>query len=396
RVDNSYYGTSPVLVKVMSTGTPSHTIRVTMNGFREYVQQVSMNPGKDETVPIFAPLVPLAQYGSIYVSSDPSGAIASLDSGVQYLTPCTFSQVVSGIHTVMVSKAGYNPYTTQIQVNSNAQPRIFAPLTRYQTTGTLYVDSNPQGADLKIDNAWQGQTPQRVGNLESGYHTIKLQLAGYQMITQQVLISAGQDTRISSSLVRNPPEVKSGSVTVSSNPPGATVYLNNDYQGITPDSGSLDLTDLTPGIYTILIRAPQREEYSTTITVLAGQVTPVQVELKAPVTPSALNGTLGISSSPSGAQVFLDNVFVGITPLTLSSVKPGEYELILKMDRFQDYSNRVQISAGMTTTASVNLSPLQKPTESPTPVPTQSPVSVILVPISLAIGALFFVRRFRS
>ncbi|MDD1730067.1 MAG: PEGA domain-containing protein, partial [Methanospirillum sp.] len=116
RVDDSYYGTSPVLVKVMSTGTPSHTIRVTMNGFREYVQQVSMNPGKDETIPIFAPLVPLAQYGSIYVSSDPTGAIASLDSGVQYLTPCTFSQVVSGIHTVMVSKAGYNPYTAQIQV----------------------------------------------------------------------------------------------------------------------------------------------------------------------------------------------------------------------------------------------------------------------------------------
>lgn len=392
-VDTDYYGSTPVLVKITTTATPSHDIRVTMSGYRDYTEHISSNPGKEQIYPILATLVPLAQYGSIYVSSDPSGALATLDGGTQYMTPCTFNQVTTGMHTVTVSKEGYNQYTTQVQVNANAQPKIYAPLTRYQKTGTLFVDSEPQGADIKVDNIWQGQTPQQVGNLESGYHTVKLQLSGYQTVSQQVLITAGQQTSIRQSLVKTPPEITTGSVAVSSTPPGAFVSLNTDYQGVTPVSGSLDLTDITPGVYTITLTAPQHETYSSTITVIAGQVTPVQVELKSPVIPSSQNGTLSVSSSPAGAQVLLDNLYIGITPLTLSSVKSGQYGLTLKMDEYQDYINQVRIEAGMSTTASVNMTPAQKPTA--TPVPTQSPLPVILVPIGLGVGALLL-RRFRQ
>jgi len=387
-VDTDYYGTTPVQVKILSTATPSHDIRVTMNGYRDYTQHISTNPGNGEVYPIYATLVPLAQYGSIYVSSDPSGALATLDGGTQFLTPCTFNQVLSGLHTVTVSKEGYNQYTTQVQVNFNAQPSVYAPLTKYQTTGTLFADSMPQGADIRVDNAWQGQTPQQVGNLESGYHTVKLQLSGYQTVSQQVLITAGQQTSIRQSLTRTPPDITTGSVAVSSTPSGASVFLNNDYQGMTPVSGSLDLTDITPGVYTITLTAPQLETYSTTITVISGQVTPVQVELKSPVVPSSQNGTLIVSSSPAGAQVLLDNLYMGITPLTLSSVKPGQYGLILKMEQYQDYANQVRIEAGMSTTASVNMTPMQNPTA--TPAPTQSPFPGILVPVCLGVGALLF------
>jgi len=392
-VDTDYYGGTPVLVKIPTTVTPSHDIRVTMNGYRDYTEHISTNPGKEQIYPILATLVPLTQYGNIYVSSDPSGALATLDGGTQYLTPCTFNQVISGMHTVTVSKEGYNQYTTQVQVNFNAQPRVYAPLTKYQKTGTIFVDSVPQGADIKVDNMWQGQTPQQVGNLEGGYHTVKLQLSGYQTISQQVLITAGQQTSIRQSLVKNPPEITTGSVAVSSTPPGASVFLNTDYQGVTPASGSLDLTDITPGVYTITLTAPQRETYSSTITVIAGQVTPVQVELKSPKVPSSQNGTLSVSSSPAGAQVLLDNLYIGITPLTLSSVKPAQYGLILKMEQYQDNVNQVRIEGGMSTTVSVNMTPIQQPTT--TPVPTQSPFPVVLVPVSMGTGGLLF-RRLRQ
>ncbi|WP_319579356.1 PEGA domain-containing protein [uncultured Methanospirillum sp.] len=389
-VDTDYYGGTPLLVKIPTTATPSHDIRVTMNGYRDYTEHISTNPGKEQIYPILATLVPLTQYGGIYVSSDPAGALATLDGGTQYLTPCTFNQVISGMHTVTVSKEGYYQYTTQVQVNFNAQPRVFAPLTKYQKTGTLFVDSVPQGADIKVDNMWQGQTPQQVGNLESGYHTVKLQLSGYQTISQQALITAGQQTSIRQSLVKTPPEISTGSVAISSTPPGASVSLNTDYQGVTPVSGSLDLTDITPGVYTITLTAPQRETYSSTITVIAGQVTPVQVELKSPKVPSSQNGTLSVSSSPAGAQVLLDNLYIGITPLTLSSVKPAQYELILKMEQYQNNVNQVRIEGGMSTTVSVNMTPIQKPTT--TPVPTQSPFPAVLVPISMGTGALLFRR----
>ena len=402
--DSSIQGSSPVLVKVMSTATPSHDIRISKYGYRDYTQHLSVNPGPDQTYPIYAQLIPLAQYGSIYVTSSPSGALATLDSGQQYLTPCTFTSVFPGTHTLTVSKSGYNSNTQQVVTGLPGQSTqsVYVPLTIIQTTGTLYVNSQPQGADVKVDNSWQGQTPQRVGNLASGYHSVKLQLSGYQTITQQVMITAGQETQISPVLVKEPPEVKTGSISVSSNPPGASVSLNNDFQGITPQTGYLDLTDLTPGVYTILLKEPQHEDYSSSITVTAGQTTPVNVELKAPVTPAAINGTLSVSSSPSGAQVFLDNRLVGVTPVSISTVVPGQYGLLLKMNGYTDYMNQVQIAAGMSTSASINLTPLPPVSQTGTPVTTSSPVPtqtrsslpVLLVPAGL-LGALLLIRRNR-
>lgn len=399
--DSGYQGTSPVLVKVMTTATPSHDLKISMNGYRDYTQHISMNPGSGQTVPLYISLSPYAQYGSIAVTSNPSGALATLDSGQQYLTPCTFTLVLPGTHMLTVSKAGYNTYSQQVSVSTGSQS-VYAPLTVIQTTGTLFVDSIPQGADVKVDNTWQGQTPQQIGNLASGYHNVKLQLSGYQTVTQQVLITAGQQTQISPTLVKNPPLTKTGDISVSSNPPGASVYLNGDYQGVTPASGYLDLTDLTPGVYTILLKEPQHEDYSASITVTADQTTPVNVVLKAAVSPSSLNGTLSISSSPSGAQVFLDNQLVGITPVTLSTVKPGQYSLLLKMNGYNDYTNQVQVAAGMSTTASINLtpaapaSPTATPagTTSPVPTATKSPLPVVLVPAGL-VAALLVYRRSR-
>jgi hypothetical protein len=395
-VDGTYIGTGTQLVKIFTTASPSHDLLVRKSGYADYRQHLSYNPGKGETITLYASLVPLAQYGSIYVTSDPSGALATLDSGVQYLTPCTFTQVQPGMHTVSVSKSGYFTNTRQVQVNYDSQ-NVYVPLTKMQSTGTLYVDSVPQGADVKVDNVWQGQTPDRIGNLAPGDHTIRLQLAGYQTMKQQVMITAGQETQITPSLVKDYPEVQTGSVSVSSNPPGATVYLNADYQGVTPVTGYLDLTDLTPGVYTILLKASQHEDFSNSISVIAGQTTPVNVELKSPPAPSGVNGTLSIISSPSGAQVYLDNHFVGVTPLILNTIAPGEYGIVLKMDGYDDYVNRVQIAAGMTTPASVNLTAAAPPV-TPTPVhtqvpqPTRSPLSVILIPTGLAVALLLFRR----
>ncbi len=395
--DTNYQGTSPVLVKVMVTATPSHDLKVSMNGYRDYIQHISYNPGQDLTVPLYAPLTPLAQYGSISVSSSPSGALATLDSGQQFLTPCTFTQVLPGTHMITVSKSGYITYSQQVSLSYGSQS-VYAPLIVMQSTGTLYVDSYPQGADVKVDNLWQGQTPQRVGNLASGYHTVKLQLSGYQTTTQQVMITTGQEAQINLALIKNSPEVKTGSISVSSNPSGASVFLNADYQGLTPSSGYLDLPDLIPGVYTILLKEPQSEDYSASITVIAGQTTPVNAVLKAPPTPSGINGTLSVSSSPSGAQVFLDDQLVGITPVSISTIVPGQYGLLLKMSGYNDYINQVQIAAGRSTTASLNLTPqaVVPPTSTSSPVPTQarSPLPGLLVPAGL-FAALLIIRRDR-
>jgi len=397
--DSVYQGTTPVLVKVPVTGTPSHDLLVRMNGYQDYLQRLTYNPGRDQTAPVSVSLIPLSPYGSISVTSDPSGALATLDSGQQYLTPCTFTQVITGTHTVSVSKAGYSPYSTQVRVDYNTVSRVNAPLRKMDQTGVLYADSLPQGADVKVDNLWQGQTPQRVENLAGGTHTVRFQLSGYQSVSQDVVISPGQETRVRPSLVRNPPQVPTGSILVSSTPSGTSVFLNDEYQGLTPDSGGLDLTDLTPGIYTVLLNRSGFVDYSAPVTVTAGQVTPVTVTLKEIAVPGVINGTLRVSSTPSGAHVLLNNHDIGATPL-MYPILPGVYDLVLKMDGYTDYISRVQIASGMSTNASASLVPVSEqpsasvsPTSTPGPAGTSAPLS--LFPLIAGMGAALVLRLYR-
>ncbi|MDD1705682.1 MAG: PEGA domain-containing protein, partial [Methanoregulaceae archaeon] len=105
--DGLYKGTTPVTVEVSSTGTPGHTVSISLSGYETWSTSLSGNPASGQTVAVTAYLTPIQSYGSISVTSSPSGATAVLDGGSSQTTPCTFTGVSPGSHTVYVSKSGY-------------------------------------------------------------------------------------------------------------------------------------------------------------------------------------------------------------------------------------------------------------------------------------------------
>ena len=66
----------------------------------------------------------------------------------------------------------------------------------------------------------------------------------------------------------------SGSLSVSSNPEGASVYVDGSYSGTTPTQLSLDA-----GTHSILITLPGYNNYSTSVTITGGQTQSVQADL---------------------------------------------------------------------------------------------------------------------
>src|SRR5438552_12958785 len=48
------------------------------------------------------------------------------------------------------------------------------------------------------------------------------------------------------------------------------------------------------------------------------------------------NGALFITSTPPGAEVFVNGAPKGFTPLTVRELEPGDYEVVLRKDGFQD------------------------------------------------------------
>jgi len=68
-------------------------------------------------------------------------------------------------------------------------------------------------------------------------------------------------------------------------------------------------------------------------------------------------GSLSVTSSPTGAQIYVDNVFKGTTPRTVTNLAPGERAVRLVKTGYQDYNTLVTVNSGQTTTLSATLTP---------------------------------------
>ena len=111
---------------------------------------------------------------------------------------------------------------------------------------------------------------------------------------------------------------------------------------------------------------------------------PAQTTTEAPTAPTQAprpTGNITIHSSPLGADVFLNGIYKGKTPLELSGVSTGYHSVKMTMDGHYDYDGSAYVVSGENITAFGSL-PLQaRPAETErttapaTPVPTTTQVS---------------------
>lgn len=362
--DGIFVGEAPVPVPVSTTGNPKHTIRVTLPGYQEYSSTYNGNPAAGETITITATLTPSTNSGQIQVTSYPSGATAVLDRSQSRTTPATFSNVPVGSHEVSVYLSGYQTYYTTLSVSKGQTAVVNVQFTPPVTTGALSIYSTPTGAAVYVDGGYQGITPTIVGNLLAGSHTVILSRAGYQDWVSTVTVSAGQTTTISATLASDPKPVY-GTVSINSDPSGASVYADDVYVGQTSPGIPLVFTQVKPGYHTLLVSKPGYQDYSTNGVVAAGQNLDLVVKLT-PTPQKPTTGSVSITSVPSGAEVYLDNAFRGLSPLTLDSVSPGTHGILIRLSGYQDWTSQIQVTAGQTTQIAATLLPVATPSPSPT------------------------------
>jgi hypothetical protein len=67
--------------------------------------------------------------------------------------------------------------------------------------------------------------------------------------------------------------------------------------------------------------------------------------------------SLTITSDPAGANVYLNNVFLGITPLSLEKQEAGEYILRLSLENYPDLQRKIVIEQGKNLSLRLPLQP---------------------------------------
>jgi hypothetical protein len=383
--DGPYAGETTVTIPVSITGNPMHTITINLPGYETYTQTYNGNPQNGQTITISATLTPSASIGQIQVQSYPSGAIAYLDRGVSQTTPAYFTNVPVGSHEISVYLSGYQTYFSSVTVNRGQTAVVNAQLSPVTSTGTLSINSYPSGAAAYVDGIYQGITPTSAGNLAAGSHTVILSLAGYQDYITTASVQAGSVTTLMATLAKDPSPVY-GTVSITSDPSGASVYADGVYVGQTSLNRPLVSTQVQPGYHTLLLSKSGYQDYTTSGTVTAGQNLVLSITLT-PNPQKPDTGSIAISSSPNGAEVYLDNVYQGITPMNIDSVTPGIHSLLLNLNGYQDYSSQIQVVAGQTTQVSATLQ------ETVTPTPTPTTGSAPIVGLAAVAILVLLVRR---
>ena len=70
---------------------------------------------------------------------------------------------------------------------------------------------------------------------------------------------------------------------------------------------------------------------------------------------SAQGGDISISTTPSGAAIYLDNSYKGVTPIIIKDALPGSYTIRLTFKDYDDWTTIIDVVEGSTNTISATL-----------------------------------------
>ncbi len=120
---------------------------------------------------------------SFVIRSNPAGATVTIDGKVQEnITPCRISNLSEGKHELILDLANY-PSVRHIIDTTETTENI---LLDFDSTHSLFIESNPQDAQVLVDGIIVGRTPCYVEGLEMTTHTFELSLNGYKTIKKDV------------------------------------------------------------------------------------------------------------------------------------------------------------------------------------------------------------------
>lgn len=153
---------------------------------------------------------PTIPEGSISISTTPSGASVYMNGKSMGTTPLSLKDMESDTYVVELNKQGYKSKTISVGISPGGLESVNEVLD--QLTGSIYVASDPVGADVYVEGTHRGKTPQTVSGILPGSYTVRLVKIEYNDYTKSgVVVKADQTTSVNAVLVPSdatPPDLR--------------------------------------------------------------------------------------------------------------------------------------------------------------------------------------------
>jgi serine/threonine-protein kinase len=175
---------------------------------------------------------PAATTGRIVVQSTPPRASVTVNGRWRGRTPLTLDKLPLGKYAVRVVQPGYRVEQEEFALTPrDAEHSMSVKMSRAKAalppkavrppkggshgreagaggasetafTGSLFVDSRPQGASVLLDGQSVGRTPLRLATVKIGTHVVRMELPEHRPFNSVARVTAGQEVRVTGSLER--------------------------------------------------------------------------------------------------------------------------------------------------------------------------------------------------
>jgi len=260
---------------------------------------------------------PSEKTGTVVFTTNPPGAQVVVDGQVRGVTPITLT-IESGPHKVDLHGSNGSK-TIPVSIAPGTQIAQYIELPHAAPAaevGQLQIRTEPAGAKVAVDGVGRGNAPITVADLAPGEHIVLLE-SDLGSMKQTVTIEAG----VTASLVvpMAAPEGAPVSGWIAVNSPVEMQLLEKDHL---IGTSRTDRLMVAAGRHEIDI-VNDEIGYRTTrnVQVNAGKVAPVNIEMP--------NGKIAINAVP-WAEVFIDGVGVGQTPIGDFSLPIGHHDVLFR------------------------------------------------------------------
>lgn len=195
----------------------------------------------------------------------------------------------------------------------------------------IQVETDPAGAAVYCDGKSYGNAPALLKGLMPGSHIVAAEKDGYRTERKQINVSEGERSTVNVKLKQ-----VSALVIIQTDPEGAEVEIDGVARGKTP----LLITNLAPGKYRVKLQVPGFQ--SKEVELNAPNRTPVKLSISL----NSDSAKLSIKSTPSNAEVTLNGIAKGTTPVTIDRIAAGNITLEIKTDGCKPYKQILTLAAG--------------------------------------------------
>ena len=154
--------------------------------------------------------------------------------------------------------------------------QVIQPYYASERVGRVMAISFPQGAEVYLDNQYQGASPKRIEDVQTGQHLIEFVLPGYEIWSKTIIVTSNSTAQIEAHLV---PVEYYGDISLTCDQADGMVFIDGMEFGRTTLRGPFTISDIKEGYHELTVIKQGYRTWTQIVKVLGGEVLPVSIYL---------------------------------------------------------------------------------------------------------------------